>query len=171
MSSPSINFDSVCLSGNTQRKERNTTSKCLIFFDIFFCTWKEWKKKRLGPWAKGGKDAVLLRCGWADEGATAVGGRAIAKSSQRNYFRTLLETFVVLYGIPSAQGGQTPKKKKKSSKQLFTKKKKKETAPSCGVVSAKERLVEHIHYFSTASQRFFPTWTKKSPAELPSYFI
>lgn len=59
----------------------------------------------------------------------AVGGRAIAKSSQRNYFRTLLETFVVLYGIPSAQGGQTPKKRKKSSKQLFTKKKKKKLHP------------------------------------------
>jgi hypothetical protein len=46
----------------------------------------------------GGGDGVLLRCGWADEGATAVGGRAIAKSSQRNYFRTLLEMllFVVL---------------------------------------------------------------------------
>jgi hypothetical protein len=55
-------------------------------------------ERKARPVSEGGEDGVLLRCGWADEGATAVGGRAIAKSSQRNYFRTLLETllFVVL---------------------------------------------------------------------------
>jgi hypothetical protein len=92
----------------------------------FLYTERKKRKKKARPVSEGwGEDVVLLRCGWADEGATAVGGRAIAKSSQRNYFRTLLETllFVVLYGIPSAD----PEKKKKSSKQLFKKEDKKET--------------------------------------------
>jgi hypothetical protein len=66
---------------------------------IFSLHGKKEKKKKARPVSEGwGEDVVLLRCGWADEGATAVGGRAIAKSSQRNYFRTLLETllFVVV---------------------------------------------------------------------------
>lgn len=66
MGSPSINFDSVCLSGNTQKKKKNTTSKCLISFDIF-CTWK----KKARPVSEGGEDVVAVWVG----GRGSDGGR------------------------------------------------------------------------------------------------